>query len=312
MAVDSIRKRISFAPQKKIEWRDHQGSVIQNWIHRTEKIDEKWIEETTEAIGAWRDLSRSVYLRWAITINAMHVAANYYHKMADDRRLRTETLRISNGDAIKVPLAIWSGAEASERYSESQELIAAYGFADMYGVIEDITFDAHEIFRRHNPHDLMKGSEYKDIRRKFSRREADPAAWKEAWSKRFEDWRRKKLYEGLSRVAYSYWTGCGLKRPSMYENTEVADWMETIKMFGVLRNHIAHSAPNVTQELADACSIKGSMGFNFATDTKLNVELFHLMAIECFIDQYLTALNMSLLELVYGHGCWEKLARQLR
>jgi hypothetical protein len=312
MAIDSIRKRTSFAPQTKIEWRDHEGQGIQNWIHRTEKPEEKWIEETTETIGSWRDISRSVYLRWAITINAMDVSANYYRDLADDRRLKTETLRAANGAAVKVPLAVWTGAEASERYAESKELIAAYGFADMYGVIEDITFDAHEIFNRHNPQNLMKGPDYKELRRKFAKREEDHEVWSDAWLKRFEDWRRKKLYDGLPHVARSYWNACGLKKPSPYQHTEIADWMDTIKMFGVLRNHITHSAPNVTEELADACNIKGSMGFDFKAGAELKVELFHLMAIECFIDQYLAALNMSLLELVYGYGHWAKLAKKFR
>lgn len=310
MAVDSIRKRTSFAPQKKIEWRDHQGEGIQNWIHQTEKAEEKWIEETTKTIGVWRDISRSVYLRWAITINAMHVSAKHYASLSADRRLKTETIRSLDGNAVKVPLAVWTGAEASERYGESQELIAAYGFADMYGVIEDIVFDAHEIFRRHQPGDLIKGSEFKDLRRLYAKRGENPDAWASAWSKRFEDWRRKKLYDGLPRVALSYWTGCGLKEPSTYKYTNVSDWMDTIKMFSVLRNHITHSAPTVTQELEESCKIKGSMGFNFSAGAELKVELFHLMAIECFIDQYLTALNMSLLELVYGKGHWAKLARK--
>ena len=68
--------------------------------------------------------------------------------------------------------------------------------------------------------------------------------------------------------------------------------------------------PTVTQELEESCKIKGNMGFNFSAGAELKVELFHLMAIECFIDQYLTALNMSLLELVYGKDHWAKLARK--
>jgi hypothetical protein len=86
--------------------------------------------------------------------------------------------------------------------------------------------------------------------------------------------------------------------------------MATIKMFGVLRNHITHSAPHVTQELSESCEIKGNMEFSFQEGDQLKVELFHLMAIECFIDQYLTALNMSLLESIYGYGHWAKLAKK--
>ena len=310
MSIDSIRKRTSFAPQKKIEWKDHDGQGIQNWIHRTDKTEEKWVEETTETIGAWRDISRSVYLRWAITINAMHVSVDHYKKLPSDRRLQTETIRVPNGSAVKVPLAIWTGEEASERYTESRELIAAYGFADMYGVLEDVIFEAHEIFLRHNPQGLIKGKEYRDLRRKYANRDSNFDAWEVAWSKRFEVWRRKKLYDGLPRVAQSYWTSAALRKPSTYEHTDITDWMATIKMFGVLRNHITHSAPHVTQELSESCKIKGNMEFSFQEGDQLKVELFHLMAIECFIDQYLTALNMSLLESIYGYGHWAKLAKK--
>ena len=308
MALDSIRKRTSFAPQNKINWKVSNGQSVQNLIHRTNLDEEKWIEESTETIGMWRDMSRSVYLRWAITINAMHVSSDHYQKVDGEKELLTETLRVSHGKAVRVPLSIWTGSEASNRYKESSELIAAYGFADMYGVIEDITFDAYEIYLRHNPQGLIKGSEYKDLRRKFAKREQNYSAWLEVWSKRYEDWRRKKLYDGLPRVASSYWTSAGLRKPSTYKHTDITDWMQTIRMFGVLRNHITHSAPNVTAELSEACKIKGNMEFAFEEGEPLKVELFHLMAIECFIDQYLTALNMSLLELVYGHGHWAGLA----
>ncbi|MDG1372174.1 MAG: hypothetical protein P8Q48_18395 [Paracoccaceae bacterium] len=300
MPIDSIRKRISFAPQKKIERKDHDGQKIQNLIHRTDKAEEKWIEETTETIGAWRDISRSVYLRWAITINAMHVSVDHYKKLPSDRRLKTETIRRPNGSAEKVPLAIWTGEEASEGYMESRKLIAAYGFADMYGVLEDITFEAHKIFLRHTPKSLLKGKEYRDLHRKYKNRDSNPDVWEVAWSKRFEEWHLKKQYDGLHKVAKSYWTSAALRKPSTYEHTDITDWMDTIKMFGALRNHITHSAPNVKQDLSKSCNIKGNMGFFFEEGDQLTVELFHLMAIECFIDEYLTALNMSLLESVYG------------
>ena len=74
----------------------------------------------------------------------------------------------------------------------------------------------------------------------------------------------------------------------------------------MLRNHITHSAPTVTKELAKACQIAGNMGFSFNVGDPLEVKLFHLQAIECFLDQYLTAWNMALIESVYGKGHWKK------
>jgi hypothetical protein len=148
---------MSFAPQNKTTWHEQSIQNIQNVIHRTEIADEKWIEETTENIGVWRNNSRSVYMRWAITINAMQLPSKHYGQVKDDTRLRINTLRAIQGNAVQVPLAEWTGSDASERYLESSELIAAYGFADMFGVLEYIVFDAFEVFYRHNPALVLDG-----------------------------------------------------------------------------------------------------------------------------------------------------------
>jgi len=65
----------------------------------------------------------------------------------------------------------------------------------------------------------------------------------------------------------------------------------------------------VTKELQDACQITGNMSFAFKEGEAIEVKLYHLQAIECFIDQYLTALNMSHIELVYGQGHFKKLIK---
>jgi hypothetical protein len=72
-----------------------------------------------------------------------------------------------------------------------------------------------------------------------------------------------------------------------------------------LRNLIVHSAPTVSQELADYCKIPTSMTFDFKEGELLHVELHHLQSIECFLDQYLCALNISILEKANGPiGGW--------
>lgn len=98
--VKSIRARALFFPQQHIERMQGEAKLeISNFIHRTEKLEEKWIEETTEKIGDWKDLSRSIYLRWAITINAMCLAAERYKEFPTDKALRTNTMRSRNGQA---------------------------------------------------------------------------------------------------------------------------------------------------------------------------------------------------------------------
>ncbi|SOH94752.1 hypothetical protein SAMN06273572_105176 [Monaibacterium marinum] len=88
-----------------------------------------------------------------------------------------------------------------------------------------------------------------------------------------------------------------MQRPSKYIHTDVPDWADTISMFGELRNHITHSTPTATEKLEKSCNIKGNMGFSFKSGDSIFVNLFHLMAIECFIDQYLNTLNTSLIDL---------------
>jgi len=302
MTVKSIRTRASFAPQRQFDWKASDRQPIDNIVHRTDKDEERWIAESTERLGDWRDMSRTVYLRWSLTINAMEIARDHYANLPADRALQTFTLRSTSEESMHVPLATWSGPETAQNYASSQELVAAYGFADMYGVIEDIVFDAYEIYLRHNPCTLIKGAENKDIRRAWRAREKDRDAWDIAWADRYERWRRKKLYDGLGRLVRNYWNSAGLRAPSHYKEANVANWIHTIEMFSKLRNHITHSATHVTAELAQACAINRNMGFEFKEGEPLTIELHHLMAIECFVDQYVNALNFALLEKVYGYG----------
>ena len=299
--MTSIRQRALFVPQKHFEKlpSDEEGGVT-NFIHRTDDPAEKWIEETTAKIGDWKNLSRSIYLRWAITINAMCIAEDHYSALPDEKALQTVTMRSVYGKAVHVPLAVWSGKQAASHYQQSTELVAAYGVADLVGSIEDIVFEAFEIYLRHNPESFIKGPDNKPMRKLFRDRDKNPEAWETAWNERYKNWRRKKIYNGLFSVMEHYWKEASLLRPSTYKHTDVSDWCATVKMFSELRNLIVHSAPSVSPELADYCSIPTAMTFDFKEGEPLQVELHHLQSIECFLDQYLSALNISLLEKANG------------
>jgi len=299
--MTSIRQRALFVPQKHFEKlpTDEQGGVT-NLIFRTDDPAEKWIEATSEKIGDWKNLSRSIYLRWAITINAMCIAKDHYDALSEDKALQTVTMRSVHGKAVLAPLAVWSGRQTALHYKQSTELVAAYGVADLVGSIEDIVFEAFEIYLRHNPECFLIGPENKPMRKLFRDRKANPSAWETAFAVRYSNWRRKKIYSGLYSVMHQYWNLTGLLRPSKYEHTDVGDWCATVQMFSELRNLIVHSAPKVSSELSQYCSIPTAMTFNFKEDQPLHVELHHLQSIECFLDQYLSALNISLLERAKG------------
>ena len=299
--MTSIRRRALFVPQTHFEKlpTDEQGGVT-NFIFRTDNPTEKWIEETSEKIGDWKNLSRSIYLRWAITINAMCLAKDHYDALPDERALQTVTLRSVYNKTTYVPLAIWSGKQAASHYEKSTELVAAYGVADVVGSIEEIVFEAFEIYLRHNPEKFLVGPENKSLRKLFHDRQANPIAWRTALEVRLDIWRKKKIYSGLHAVMKQYWEETGLLRPSKYKQTDVSDWCATVRMFSELRNLIVHSASSVSSELSAYCAIPTAMTFDFKENEDLHVELHHLQSIEWFLDQYLSALNVSLLERAKG------------
>lgn len=295
--VKNIRSRALFVPQQHFEKMDPlDNRPISNFIHRTDDEKDKWIEETTEGIGDWKNLSRSIYLRWAITINAMVLAEKRYTELPQDQALQTSTLRSVDGIARLVPLAIWPSREAAAHYKSSTPLIAAYGVSDLVGAVEDIIFDCFEIFLRHNPSKFLIGPENKAFRKTFKCRAEQPKEWAAAWALRYNSWRRKRTYDPLYKVVLDYWREADLSRPSSYENTDVPDWAATIRMFSELRNLIIHGASTVSKELEELCKIKTNMSFDFKCGETLKVELHHLQSIECFMDQYLTALNIALIE----------------
>lgn len=183
--------------------------------------------------------------------------------------------------------------------------MAAYGVGDLYGAIEDILFEFAEIFYRHNPRSLVQGREPadKEIRRLWERRasgEAAEAAWNEAWQARFDNWRRRKVYDGLPRLLKGLFQAADLKRPSHYQHTDINTWAGTLGMIALLRHHVVHGAPTVSAELAAHSGKPTSLTFDFTEGEPLDVKLHHLQSVECFIDQLLGALNLSLLEKAIG------------
>ncbi|USJ28601.1 hypothetical protein [Ensifer adhaerens] len=301
----NIRQRAIFVPHARIPWRDGIAAVAHpdNVVIKAQKPDEAWIEDATSKIGEWRSLTRSVYLRWAITINASELAQRRYEELPEDQALRTDAMRIVNGEPTRVTLSLWPAREAAEHYRTTTPLIAAYGVSDLFGALEDIIFDLYEIVLRHNPQPLMQGPDFRDLRRLWHNRSnhADSeAAWRTAWLERYSNWRRKRAYDGLGNVLIALYQHAGLRRPSSFKQTDVADWARTLEMIAELRNLIVHGAATVSQRLAELSNTQNSLTFDFLADAVLDVRLHHLQSVECFCDQLLNAFNISLVEKAVG------------
>jgi hypothetical protein len=98
-----------FVEHQRLGWRDREAHDLAatNLAHEARGPEEAWIEDAASRIGDWRSLTRSVYLRWAITINATVLAEQRYRALPEGEALWTNTLRAIRGAPEQVPLAIW-------------------------------------------------------------------------------------------------------------------------------------------------------------------------------------------------------------
>ncbi|MFT4095689.1 MAG: hypothetical protein QM651_01110 [Rhodoblastus sp.] len=297
----SIRRRAGFTKHVKASFREINPAAANNVIiPRSEKYP-FWVADVTGQIGDWRGYIRDVYLRWAITINAMHLAVDHWKTRPKETALQTVSLRAGkDGNAAFVPVAEWPAPNAVENYQKATPLLAAYGVTDLFGALEEIIFEMYETFLNDQPEHLMKGEEFRELRRLYKGRddgEEAQRAWESVWIDRLDKWRRKRLYDGLHSVLKSFFHLTGLQRPSSFKHTDVDDWCRAIEAIGELRNCVTHGMGTVSQKLADLTATLPTDVFRFTEGDALNVELRHLMFVECFVDQLLSAINAACCEM---------------
>jgi hypothetical protein len=302
---DSLRNRVRFLEQQVLEVNhpaiDQPGSV-QNLIYKTDDPAIKWIETATSRIGDWRASERSVFMRWAITINALHVARDRYRD-SPEILLTIDTLRTDAGRTERVHLAGWRGDEAARNHEATIPMMAAYAVQDMFGILEEIVLELYEIFVRGNPSILMRGDEYKPLRAAFRAKddgEAEEAAFTAMWEERIAGWRRNRTFDGLHRVFGTFWAAAGLVRPSWYRLTDVDDWLRVMETIGEIRHLVTHGEDKVSKRLGDLCAGQPNLGMTFKEGERLEVTLQDLWIVEHFVDQLLNAINMSLIEKAGG------------
>lgn len=269
---------------------------IQNFIVEAKSPDDAWINETTSKIGDWRAVFRSTYFRWALAINGLSVAEKHYRDRSGEPR--GFTISSIRPDGLE-QIALWDFETASRNHGETIPMLAAWGMTDLYSAMEEFVFDFYKVYLNQHPDSLLRGDEFRRLRRLRLNAAHSPEnaqAWKDGWAERLVSWQRKRIYDGLGRVFLLYAETTGLKAPSFYEQTTVETWADTIKGIGELRNCFAHGTTIVTKELSEFSKGPHSMLFDFQEGQPLKIELRHLQSVECFLDQLLTALNLSLME----------------
>lgn len=269
---------------------------IQNFIVEPKSSEDAWIKETSSKIGDWRANFRSTYFRWALAINGLEVASNHYQsRVKETRGFMIESLRSYGPEQI----ALWNFSTAAKNHRDTMPMLAAWGVADLYSSMEEFVFQFYKLYLSQYPESLLRGEEFRHLRR--LRRDASQSVehqrvWEAAWGERLANWQIKRLYDGLNKVFLSYIEVAGLKTPSIHRLATVETWADTIKGVGELRNCFAHGVTTVSKELAEFSRKPHSMMFDFVEGKPLTIELRHLQSVECFLDQLLTALNLSLIE----------------
>lgn len=281
----------------------YAGAPVNNIIRKAITAKGAWVEQACASIGDERAIFRSTYLRWALAINGLHVAAERYAETTWQRTHEcfvATSLRVdATGQAKVVRVAEWDGETAAKNHLRTQPMLVAYGIIDLAACFEEWVFALYRCYLNQYPQSLIRGDEYKDLRRLWKKADGNPAMsaeWTQRWTERVNAWQKKRAYHGLDAVFRALLAEAGLKRPASYQHTDVNTWAESLRLVVVLRNLLIHGVDEANDELEQLSAKPYSLGYDFKAGDSLELELRHLQAVECFAEQLLTAVNLSLVE----------------
>ena len=181
-------------------------------------------------------------------------------------------------------------------------MISAYGIYDIYGCFEEIIFELYEVYFRHSPEQLLQGSEYRELRKLYRQRhgsEADEIKWETAFSRRLDDWRRKKTYSPLAKTFEALLRDVGLLNiGSFSDNKNFSGAIRIIDIAAELRNIITHGGNIVTDRLDTLCFGGADMLFPFKAGMDIVVSRDEFCAIEFYFDSIKFEINASINEII--------------
>jgi len=275
-------------------------AAANNLIVAPEDSQDEWARTLMQLIGDWRATLRSTYIRWAMAINGLHVAAAKYRDSVDQKKFVVSSIRSdAEGTPRQEVIAEYTFQEAADFHLKIQSMLCAHGFIDMYAGLEEMLFSLYREYWKANPDQLLKGKEFAHLRKlriAATKGQTAKSAWAVALDQRINDWQRKKLYDGLDKVFLGLCQNAGLKTPSAYTLTSIETWAESIAGVSLVRNLLMHGESIVPTALEDFSKKPWALGFHFKAGAQLRLTLFELQVLETFSDQLLTGLNWSLVE----------------
>lgn len=309
MADQTSWTELNFIERESIPIMDPGALEIENvkWFEfAVADKESKWVQEINEVVMEFGGVFHSIFLRWAVTINGLHVAADKYSDPEWKNRgmgfaVQGIRNRMDGSGAEFKNVRVWDGSMASEVHSSSIPMLAAWAFCNMYSCLEEFIFKIFRVYLNSNPLEICKGDEFKDIRKIYHGRDQSNEqhfAWIEAWGERLESWHRKKLYDGLERIFKNFISKTGLQIPSFYEGDYgYDDIAKTLGGISLIRNCFIHGVTKIPPELALFCEGFQSSFFNFTEGERFSLSIHDLATLEHFTDTFTQTLNNSLFEL---------------
>ena len=245
------------------------AAEVTNLIIKAKTQQGRWIEAVTSEIGPARALFRSTYIHWALAINGLHLAAERYGSTEWQSKGNVFQVTGHRRNDPKAVLACWEGNEASKAHLATVPKMSAWGYIEIYALLEFTIMKLYRDYWNIRPDGLLKGREFLPLRKLKAAAEAPNAtpdtveSWNQAWNQRLDKWHKNKIYDGLHRVFLAFCKETRLKTPSHYKVTTLETWAESIEGLALIRNLLIHGATVVPPELEIFCSKPHSMGFKF-------------------------------------------------
>lgn len=196
---------------------------VQNWIMAPEDPKDGWTRDLMQLIGDWRATLRSTYLRWAMAINGLHTASEKYKTSTEEKKFVVSSIRSNKEGTPRLEvIAEFTFQEAANHHLKIQPMLCAHGFIDIYAGLEEMIFALYRTYWKANPDMLIKGEEFKELRRlkrAASESEDSKNEWERAFEQRLNEWQRKKLYDGLDKVFLGLCQNAGRVHP--YNDTDM-------------------------------------------------------------------------------------------
>jgi predicted GNAT family acetyltransferase len=146
------------------------GSLIaaNNVIIPPDDPNDEWTRTLMHMVGEWRAVLRSTYIRWAMAINGLHVAAAKYKSETQPKEFVVTSVRTdASGRGRAEVIAKYSFQEASEAHLKVQAMLCAHGFIDLYAGLEEMVFRFYRTYLWEKPDILLRGPEFASLRKLY-------------------------------------------------------------------------------------------------------------------------------------------------